>query len=121
MKKQENLSGWKKIISFIKSIFAKKDVLLIDPIKEQKYSARENAVEEFSNQYKIISLQKDYENGIIKEEELSEYEKDNLMDLYKKQVEALEISIAIKKQELLNYKEKILKAKQKSSLNTNEL
>ena len=42
------------------------------------------------------------------------------MKLYKKQVETLEINIAIKKQELLSYKEKILKTKQKLSLNTNE-
>ena len=67
-----------------------------------------------------MAVQKDYESGVIKEEELSDDEKENLIELYKKQVEALEINIAIKKQELLSYKEKILEAKQKLSLNTNE-
>ena len=61
-----------------------------------------------------------YESGVIKEEELSDYEKELLMELYKKQVETLEINIAIKKKELLSYEEKILIAKQKLSLNTNE-
>ena len=121
MKKQENLSIWKRIVSFIKRIFGINDVLLIDSLKEEKYAVRKNTIEELSNQYKIISLQKDYESGVIKEEELSDYEKESLMELYKKQVKTLEINIAIKKQELLGYKEKILKAKQKLSLNTNEL
>lgn len=120
MEKQENLSIWKRIVSFIKRIFGINDVLLIDSPKEEEYAVRENTIEELANQYKIISLQKDYESGVIKEEELSDYEKESLMELYKKQVETLEINIAIKKQELLSYKEKILKAKQKLSLNTNE-
>lgn len=119
MEKQENISIWKRIVSFIKRIFGINDILLIDSQKEESM-ARENTIEELSNQYKIIQLQKDYESGVIKEEELSDYEKDNLMELYKKQVETLEINISIKKQELLSYKEKILKAKQKLALNTNE-
>lgn len=120
MEKQENISIWKRIVGFIKKIFNKKDVLLIDSPKEQKYIERENTIEEISKQYSIMALQKDYERGIIKEEELSKVEKDNLAELYKKQVETLEMNIAIKKQELQNYKEKILKAKQKLSLDTNE-
>lgn len=120
MKKQENISIWKRMVSFIKKIFGINDVLLIDSTKEEEYTVRENTIEELSSQYRIIQLQKDYESGVIKEEELSDYEKDNLMKLYKNQVETLEINIAIKKQELLIYKEKILKAKQKLSLDTKE-
>lgn len=120
MEKQENINIWKRIVSFIKKIFRINEVLLIESPKEEEYTIRENIIEELSNQYKIMALQKDYESGVIKEEDLSDYEKDNLMKLYKKQVETLEINIAIKKQELLSYKEKILKTKQKLSLNTNE-
>lgn len=120
MEKQENSSVWKRIVGFIKSIFGINDVLLIDSPREGEYTLRDNAIEELSNQYKIMQLQKDYEGGVIKEEELSDYEKESLMELYKKQVETLEINIAIKKQELLSYKEKILKAKCKTSLDTNE-
>lgn len=120
MEKQENISIWKRIASFTKRIFGINDVLLIDSPKEEECTARENNIEELSIQYKIMALQKDYERGVINEEELSDYEKDSLMELYKKQVETLEINIAIKKQELLSYKEKILKAKQKLSLNANE-
>lgn len=121
MEKQENKSIWKRVVSFIKRIFGINDVLLIDSLKEKEYTVRESTKEEeLSNQYKIMQLQKDYESGVIKEEELSDYEKDSLMKLYKKQVETLEMNIAIKKQELLSCKEKILKAKQKLSLNTDE-
>lgn len=117
MEGRENLSIWKRIVSFVKSIIGINDTLLIDSPEEDKYTVRENTIEELSNQYKIMQLQKDYESGVVKEEELSSYEKDRLMELYKKQVETLEINIAIKQQELLSYKEKILKAKQKMSLN----
>lgn len=117
MEKQENISIWKKIISFIKKIFGINDVLLIDSPKKKEHIARENTIEELSNQYKIIQLQKDYESGAIKEDELLNYEKDSLMKLYKEQIKTLEMNIAIRKQELLDYKEKILKAKQKISLN----
>lgn len=120
MEKQKNINIWKKIVRFTKKIFRINDVLLIESPKEEENTIRESTIKELSNQYKIMALQKDYESGIIKEEELSDYERDNLLKLYKKQVETLEINIAIKKQELLNYKEKILKAKQKLSLNANE-
>ena len=113
MEKQDKISIWERIVNFIKNIFNKKDILLIDSQKEQEYIQRENTIEEISKQYKIKELQKNYERGIIKEEELSEVEKDNLADLYKKQVETLEMNIAIKKQELQSYKEKIVKAKQR--------
>ena len=81
----------------------------MEPSKKQNL-VRNNKIKQLSNEYKIMQLQKDYESGIIKEEDLSDDEKDNLMELYKKQIETLEIELAMKRQELLSYKEKILKA-----------
>ena len=121
MEKQENTSIWKRIVSFIKKIFQTNDVLIIDSPKQEEYTIRENTIEELSDQYKIMQLQKDYESGIIKEEDLSEYEKESLKALYKKQIETLKIDIEVKKKELFGYKERILKAKQRLYLNTNEL
>ena len=115
----ENKNIWKRIVSFIKKIFGKNNNLLIESAKKE-YKEKRNTIEELSSQYKIIQLQKDYESGIIKEEELLYDEEEKLIELYKKQIETLEINISIKKQELLGYKEKILKAKQKLSLNANE-
>ena len=116
MKKNENISIWKRIINFLKKIFGKSDVLLIDS-PQKEYTSRDSTIEELSKQSKILALQKDYENGIIKEEQLSSDEKSSLKELYKKQVETLEIDIAIKKRELQSYKKKILNATQKLSLN----
>lgn len=117
MKKLENISIWKRIVNFIKKIFSKDDVLLIDSSKENEYTVIENTAEELSDEYKIIQIQKDYESGIIKEEDLSECEKESLKALYRKQIETLKIDISMKKKEFLGYKEKIVKAKQKLYLN----
>lgn len=76
---------------------------------------KENIKTNTNNQNNIVLLQKEYEKGIIKEEELSEYEKEKLIELYKKQIKILEIDIDLKKEELLGYKEKILNVKQKLS------
>ena len=54
MEKQENLSIWKRIVSYIKKIFGINDVLLIDSSNEEEYAVRENTIEELSNQYKIM-------------------------------------------------------------------
>lgn len=113
MEKLQNITIWKRIVSFIKRIICKKDILLINSPKEKEYKITENTIEELSSQFKIIQLQKDYESGIIKEKDLSEYEKESLKALYRKQIETLKIDISIKKKEFLSYKEKILKAKQK--------
>lgn len=74
---------------------------------------KENIRSSISNKDKLMLLQKDYEKGIIKEEQLSDYEKECLIFLYKKQIKILEGDVDIKKKELLGYKEKILKVKQK--------
>ncbi len=108
---------WKKIINFIKKIFDKKGELLISPPKKEIVNTPAKGI---FNQYEVMSLQKAFEAGEIKEDDLAEEEKESLKKLYQKQIETLEINILLKKKELLRYKEKILEVKQKISFNSNE-
>ena len=56
-------------------------------------------------------MQKDFENGIIKEEEIEENEKKDLLKLYEKQIKSLEIDINNYEKILDDYKTKIIKRK----------
>ena len=62
---------------------------------------------EFEEKNRILKLQNDYENGIIKEDELSEEQKEELMNLYNEQIRNLEEEILRDKVELKMYKQKI--------------
>lgn len=77
-------------------------------IKEKK-----NIIEELEEQRKILELQKKYEAGIIKEEELTEEEKEKLIDLLNQQIETLERNIESYKQTLRGYRDKILEIRKK--------
>ena len=110
---------WKRIINFIKKIFNKNDVLLIDYSKQYEINNKNNMIEEFSQEKRILELQRKYKTGMIKETEISESDKEQLMNLYRKQIENLNINIAIKEKEIQGYKEKILEARQKLLLKNN--
>ena len=62
---------------------------------------------EFEEKNRLLKLQNDYENGIIKEDELSEEQKEELMNLYNEQIRNLEEEILRDKVELKMYKQKI--------------
>ena len=62
---------------------------------------------EFEEKNRILKLQNDYENGIIKDNELSEEQKEELMNLYDEQIKNLEEEILRDKVELKMYKQKI--------------
>ena len=117
MEKQEKINICKRLVNLIKKLFGKNDILLIESPKEENSKIKRDFIKELSSEYKILELQKDYENEIIKEEELSDLDKENLKALYKKQIETLNINIAIKEKEIQGYKEKILEARQKLLLN----
>ena len=119
MEKQEKKNIWQRIVNLIKSLFKKNEVLLIDSSKAEDLKTKRNFVNELSSEYKILELQKDYENGIITEEDLSDSDKDKLTALYKKQIENLNTNIAIKEKEIQGYKEKILEARRKLALKNN--
>lgn len=56
---------------------------------------------------KLLKLQKQYRNGEIKEEELTEEQVNSLCVLYDKQIENLKNSNQIRKQKLLEYRRKL--------------
>ena len=55
----------------------------------------------------LLKLQKKYRNGEIKEEDLTEEQKNSLCDLYDKQISDLRKSNEIRKNKLLQYKKKL--------------
>lgn len=109
MKKQEKIGIWKKIQMLIKNIFKKSDRLLIEATENN--SIKPNLIEELAKEKQVLIMQGQYEKGNLNDEELSLEELDNLIDLYKQQIETLETSIDMKKRELMSYKEKILSIK----------
>lgn len=62
---------------------------------------------------KLLELQKSFEDGTIKEEELSEEEKKGLTQLYKQQIIDLQTNINNNKNALKMYKEKIINIRNK--------
>ena len=57
---------------------------------------------------KILELQRKYEQGIIKEDKLTEDEKEKLVKLYKEQIASLQIEIEHNDKEIEYYKKEIL-------------
>ena len=62
---------------------------------------------------KLLELQKSFEAGTLKEENLSEEEKSSLIQLYKQQIEDLQRNIDNNKNALKLYKEKIIDVRNK--------
>ena len=60
---------------------------------------------------KILELQRKFEKGLIKESELSEEEKEKLIELYKEQIKSLCEDIKNNNMEIEKYKKEILKRK----------
>ena len=60
---------------------------------------------------KILELQRKFEKGLIKESELSEEEKEKLIELYKEQIKSLCEDIKNNNMEIEKYKREIAKMK----------
>lgn len=60
---------------------------------------------------KILELQRKFEKGLIKESELSEEEKEKLIELYKEQIKSLCEDIKNNNMEIEKYKREISKMK----------
>lgn len=67
-----------------------------------------NMIDELHKENKIMKIQRDYENGKITENELSENDRQELLNLYEKQIVNLEENIATYNKILNVYKEKII-------------
>jgi len=61
----------------------------------------------------LLELQKSFEEGTIKEDDLSKEEKNRLIELYEKQIEDLQKDIDDNKRAFEIYREKIVKIRKK--------
>lgn len=106
-----------KIKNFFRNLFHRKEIvnnvtdfkIIDETIKktEQKNAFMESIKNIENEETKLLKLQKQYRNGEIKEEELTEAQVNSLCTLYDKQIEKLKKSNQIRKQKLLEYKRKL--------------
>lgn len=121
VKKKDNIVS--RIVIFLKKIFnsegKERENRKISTLPMEERTSTENANNSFTERVKFFStdftveLQKDYEAGIIKEENLTEEQYNNLMELYNKQIDNYKTSINMKKTELENYKNRITQLRKK--------
>ena len=107
-----------KVKNFFKKLFYKDKVVsnvanTIETTKrpihkeKQKNSFMESIKNIENEETKLLKLQKQYRNGEVKEEELTEEQINSLTALYDKQIENLRKSNQIRKQKLLEYRKKL--------------
>ncbi len=115
-----------KIKLFFKSLFKKEKIentneIINESINEninENFDDNINTIEEnssfkdeFKNKQSIMDMQKEYESGNLLEENMSEEDKQKLLELYQEQIDTLNSNIIEYKNSLRNYKEKILAVK----------
>ena len=104
--KTEDISIFRKFLNFFKNIFRKKEKNEEYNTELQGTEKENNIIKEFEEKRKITELQKNYETNVIREEDLTETEKENLVKLYKEQIETIESNIQTGLKELEFYKQK---------------
>ena len=106
-----------KIKLFFKNLFHKHKAIENSTVGEndvitllEKENNKNSFIEYIKNiddeETKLLKLQKQYRNGEIKEEELTEEQINSLSALYDKQISNLRRSNQIRKQKLLEYRKK---------------
>lgn len=108
-----------KIKSFFRNLFRRNkfvsEVNAIENNTENIVTERENTKNSFmesirnieDEETKLLKLQKQYDNGEIKEEDLTQEQYISLCNLYDKQIADLKKSNQIRKQKLLEYRRKL--------------
>lgn len=107
-----------KIKSFFKNLFHKNNsienaIVIEDNNSDsiEKENTKNSFMESIKNiedeETKLLKLQKQYHNGEIRGEELTEQQIISLGKLYDKQIASLKKSNAIRKQKLLDYRKKL--------------
>ena len=104
-----------KIKMFFKNLFSKNNVIDNNCYTIEDEKNNENIKKSFmesirnieDEETKLLKLQKQYRNGEIKEEELTEEQVNSLCALYDKQIANLRKSNQIRKQKLLEYRRKL--------------
>ena len=105
----------KKIKMFFKAIFGKKIDKLDEP-KNQEVNTNNNfkndiIIEKDKEQERLLQIQEDFRNGIIREEEISVEDKEKLYLLYDKQILELKEKIKQNRQLTEKYKLEIINLK----------
>lgn len=113
--KTEDVSIFRKFLNFFKNIFHKKENNEEYNTELQETKKENNIINEFEQKRKITELQKRYESDVIREEDLTESEKENLVKLYKEQIDTIENNIQTGLKELDFYKHKIIVAREKAN------
>lgn len=106
-------SIFNKIKKFFRKIFGKKEKRVQDELihnesleKEKNENFKEYIKRTEDEETKLLELQRKYHNKEIDESTLTDEQIDALCDLYDKQIEELEKTIAIKEKQLAEYKQK---------------
>lgn len=113
--KRENISIFRKILNFFKSIFHKEEKFKECNTELHEIKQNNNIKNDFEQKRKITELQEKYESDVIREEDLTEAEKENLVKLYKEQIDTIENNIQTGLKELDFYKQKIIVAREKAN------
>lgn len=107
---------FKKALGFIKELFSsKKENINSEEIKPKVKNT--TLIDEFQKKKKILNLQKSFENGTVKETDLSEEEKSALIRIYNEQIADLQKDIQTHTRTLQFYNEKILTVQNKLKSN----
>lgn len=113
---QVNRNGiFNKIKMFFKNLFSKNNVIDNNCYTIEDEKNNENIKKSFmesirnieDEETKLLKLQKQYRNGEIKEEELTEEQVNSLCALYDKQIADLKKSNEFRKNRILQYKRKL--------------
>lgn len=117
IKIEDNIGIFKRIRLFFKNLFGKKEIVkktVVIPKQMDKENARNNFIEnlkvdsDVEADSELLELQRKVRDGIIKIEDLTEEQEDQLIDLYDKQ-------IAVKKAKIEEIKKKIEALKKQAS------
>ena len=106
-------SIFSKIKNFFRKIFSKKEKKVENELiqnesleKQKNEDFKEYIKRTEDEETKLLELQRKYHNKEIDESTLTDEQIDALCDLYDKQIEELEKTIAIKEKQLAEYKQK---------------
>lgn len=110
--KKEKQKIFQKIHNFIKKLFHKEEQIEKSEVVEEN-KEESNMIYKMKRTQETMKLQKEYEEGIVQEKNLTEDEKEELIQLYKEQIKTLEENIIMHKKNLQYYKTKIMEMKEK--------
>ena len=117
IKIEDNIGIFKRIRLFFKNLFGKKEIVketVVIPKQMDKENARNNFIDNLKVEsdveadIELLELQRKVRDGIIKIEDLTEEQEEQLIDLYDKQ-------IAVKRAKIEEIKKKIEALKKQAS------